>query len=176
MHQHFFTNPKTDIFSPPVAVQCLASSGCFQGVLRLGYCFYAGLQPLLRFLFSFRSPNEVLVSTIADGTTNGLYPWLRKKGDSPVELWTALFIANWQSGSNWSQLSCLWLTKVRRVSSTIRFIRSVCPSVSAWFAVLIFGCEPSSDTNSRKKAALKRGSLSEIIDWLKPCIENTWLT
>ena len=101
-----------------------------------------------------RSPARwrlVQASTREEGV-KGCCAVFKKNGDSPVEVWSEFLIANWQSGSNSPQLDCLWLTNMRRQSSTTRLIRSVIPSVCGWLAVLNCSFTPKTENTSLKKA------------------------
>ena len=93
----------------------------------------------------------------------GLYPISMLNGDVLMVLCSRRLCANSANGSSNCQLSCWKLQKAQRYCSNSWFIRSVCPSVWGWYAMLRFWFTPSMRQSSLINLELNWGPLSDMI-------------
>src|SRR6266478_6539032 len=68
----------------------------------------------------------------------GTCPMISSKGDLPITALGHALWVSWASGSHLAQSVCALFLNIWRYCSSHWFVRSDCPSVCGWYAVLMF--------------------------------------
>src|SRR5215510_10603846 len=93
----------------------------------------------------------------------GILPYTKKNGLYPVESCMLLLYANCIIGSNTSHCSLYCCIQLLSICISVLFIRSVCPSVCGWYALLFINFTSNNLNKCVQNELRNRASLSLII-------------